>query len=65
LQFSGGNAVTHEQLNKRYICARYPFHAGGEIVSSANRPFRITYSTSGSAGNTGFLFTYQIIDVGQ
>lgn len=52
-------------MNKRYVCARYPFHLGGEIVASAIRPFKITYATSGSERNTGFQFSYQIMDVGE
>ncbi|KAI1719026.1 CUB domain-containing protein [Ditylenchus destructor] len=64
IELSGGLS-TNEAINRRYVCSRFPFVApGGEVVSSANRPFEITYSTSGSKANTGFNFDYQIIDVG-
>uniref|UniRef100_A0A915DCG2 Cubilin n=1 Tax=Ditylenchus dipsaci TaxID=166011 RepID=A0A915DCG2_9BILA len=64
IEFSGGYE-SNEAINKRYVCERYPFVSpGGEIVTSGNRPFKITYSTSGSRENTGFLFEYQLMDVG-
>uniref|UniRef100_A0A7E4UNF5 Cubilin n=1 Tax=Panagrellus redivivus TaxID=6233 RepID=A0A7E4UNF5_PANRE len=64
IEFSGGHASS-EQINKRYVCARYPFVAPiGQIVTSANVPLSITYSTSGNDENYGFSFDYEIYDVG-
>ncbi|KAH7711771.1 calcium binding EGF domain-containing protein [Aphelenchoides avenae] len=64
IELSGGHA-SNENLNKRYVCARYPFVSGtGEVVTSGSRTLAITYSTSGSPNNTGFLFEYEIFDVG-
>ncbi|KAK0410740.1 hypothetical protein QR680_005299 [Steinernema hermaphroditum] len=64
IEFSGGHS-SNEQINRRYVCPKYPFVMPmGEIVTSAQRPLTITYSTSGSPLNTGFLFEYQTIDVG-
>uniref|UniRef100_A0A915MM71 Cubilin n=1 Tax=Meloidogyne javanica TaxID=6303 RepID=A0A915MM71_MELJA len=64
VELSGGHS-SNEVANKRYICPRYPFVApGGEIVTSGIRPFSITYSTSGSPTNKGFLFYYETFNVG-
>ncbi|TKR76615.1 hypothetical protein L596_017729 [Steinernema carpocapsae] len=64
IEFSGGHTA-NEQINRRYVCPKYPFVMPmGEMVTSAQRPLVITYSTSGSSDNTGFLFEYQTIDVG-
>ncbi|KAF7634605.1 hypothetical protein Mgra_00005942 [Meloidogyne graminicola] len=62
--FNGGHS-SNEVANKRYICPRYPFVApGGEMVTSGIKPFIITYSTSGSLTNKGFLFSYETFDIG-
>uniref|UniRef100_A0A914NXE1 CUB domain-containing protein n=1 Tax=Meloidogyne incognita TaxID=6306 RepID=A0A914NXE1_MELIC len=64
VELSGGHS-SNEVANKRYICPRYPFVApGGEIVTSGIRPFSITYSTSGSPTNKGFLFYYETFNIG-
>uniref|UniRef100_A0A1I8B1I3 Cubilin n=1 Tax=Meloidogyne hapla TaxID=6305 RepID=A0A1I8B1I3_MELHA len=64
IELSGGHS-SNEVANKRYICPRYPFVApAGEIVTSGIRPFSITYSTSGSPTNKGFLFYYETFDIG-
>ncbi|KAL3108031.1 hypothetical protein niasHT_018193 [Heterodera trifolii] len=65
VEFSGGHP-SNEVANRRYICARYPFIApdGEMVVSSGTRPFSITYSTSGSASNKGFLLSYELINIG-
>ncbi|KAM3716945.1 Cubilin [Dirofilaria immitis] len=63
VEFSGGHD-SHDQINKRYVCARYPFVApDGEMVTSASRPLRITLSSSG-INNRGILFLYEQFDVG-
>uniref|UniRef100_A0A1I8EZ18 Cubilin n=1 Tax=Wuchereria bancrofti TaxID=6293 RepID=A0A1I8EZ18_WUCBA len=63
VEFSGGHD-SHDQINKRYVCARYPFVApDGEMVTSASRPLRITLSSSGIS-NKGILFLYEQFDVG-
>uniref|UniRef100_A0A914H2F9 Cubilin n=1 Tax=Globodera rostochiensis TaxID=31243 RepID=A0A914H2F9_GLORO len=64
IELSGGHP-SNEVANKRYVCARYPFIApSGELVSSGTRPFSITYSTSGAPSNKGFMFSYELIDIG-
>uniref|UniRef100_A0A158PT14 Cubilin n=1 Tax=Brugia timori TaxID=42155 RepID=A0A158PT14_9BILA len=63
VEFSGGHD-SHDQINKRYVCARYPFVApDGEMVTSASRSLRITLSSSGIS-NKGILFLYEQFDVG-
>ncbi|CAG9535646.1 unnamed protein product [Cercopithifilaria johnstoni] len=63
VEFSGGHD-SHDQINKRYVCARYPFVApDGEMVASASRPLSITLSSSGIA-NKGIFFLYEQFDVG-
>ncbi|VDK77902.1 unnamed protein product [Litomosoides sigmodontis] len=63
VEFSGGHE-SHDQINKRYVCARYPFVApDGEMVTSASRPLTITLSSSGIA-NKGIFFLYEQFDVG-
>ncbi|VDK28270.1 unnamed protein product [Gongylonema pulchrum] len=64
VEFSGGHD-SHDQINKRYVCARYPFVApDGEMVTSASRPLKITLSSSG-IDNKGILFLYEQFDVGE
>uniref|UniRef100_A0A914BUV6 Cubilin n=1 Tax=Acrobeloides nanus TaxID=290746 RepID=A0A914BUV6_9BILA len=64
IELSGGHE-SNENINKKYVCARYPFFSpNGEVVTSGIRPLSITYSTTGSPKNTGFLFEYEITDVG-
>uniref|UniRef100_A0A914ZLL6 CUB domain-containing protein n=1 Tax=Parascaris univalens TaxID=6257 RepID=A0A914ZLL6_PARUN len=63
VEFSGGHD-SHDQINKRYFCARYPFIApDGEMVTSASRPLTIRYSSS-NIDNKGILFQYEQFDVG-
>ncbi|KAK6108635.1 CUB domain family protein [Brugia pahangi] len=63
VEFSGGHD-SHDQINKRYVCARYPFVApDGEMVTSASRSLKITLSSSGIS-NKGILFLYEQFDVG-
>uniref|UniRef100_A0A914WPV4 Cubilin n=1 Tax=Plectus sambesii TaxID=2011161 RepID=A0A914WPV4_9BILA len=55
----------NQLMNMKYFCARYPLMPpGGELIASGERPFQITYSTDGSAGNTGFQALFDVIDVG-
>uniref|UniRef100_A0A914YVV2 CUB domain-containing protein n=1 Tax=Panagrolaimus superbus TaxID=310955 RepID=A0A914YVV2_9BILA len=65
IELQGGHK-SNEQINRRYVCARYPFVSPyGEIITSGIAPLSITYSTSGDSDyNTGFSFDYEIIDVG-
>ncbi|EPB67096.1 CUB domain protein [Ancylostoma ceylanicum] len=62
-QFSGGKEED-KQINRRYICARYPFVEEGEFIMSATRPLVITYVSSGDEKNRGLLMEYTTMDVG-
>ena len=65
IEFAGGHK-SNQQINRRYVCARYPFIAPhGEVITSGIRPFSITYSTSGNPlRNQGFSFDYEVVNVG-
>uniref|UniRef100_A0A1I7RXF4 Cubilin n=1 Tax=Bursaphelenchus xylophilus TaxID=6326 RepID=A0A1I7RXF4_BURXY len=64
IELSGGH-TSDASLNRRYHCARYPFVApSGELIVSGTSGVQITYSTSGSANNTGFLFSYTVEEKG-
>lgn len=65
LQLAGGHSGnTH--FNKRYYCTRYPFVSPrGEVIGSGTSAYDIVYSTSGSAENLGFLFTFDVSTIGE
>ncbi|KJH40743.1 EGF-like domain protein [Dictyocaulus viviparus] len=63
VEFSGGKEED-KQINKRYICARYPFVEEGEFIMSATRPLIITYVSSGDERNRGLLMEYATVDMG-
>ncbi|RCN50946.1 CUB domain protein, partial [Ancylostoma caninum] len=63
VEFSGGKEED-KQINRRYICARYPFVEEGEFIMSATRPLVITYVSSGDEKNRGLLMEYTTTDVG-
>ncbi|KJH40084.1 CUB domain protein [Dictyocaulus viviparus] len=63
VEFSGGKEED-KQINKRYICARYPFVEEGVFIMSATRPLIITYVSSGDEKNRGLLMEYATVDMG-
>ncbi|CAD6193661.1 unnamed protein product [Caenorhabditis auriculariae] len=63
IEVTGGHKED-KTLNRRYICAKYPFVEENALIAPGNRPLTIVVNSNGDPKFTGLLIEYTTTNIG-